>query len=82
MIRQNQAKSVISTLDKFSKNKLSNIVLHCIINTRIAIKSLEQSHSDLQLLKKIFYSVLILHLLEPPFSVFHVFQALIIFCFS
>ena len=44
-------------------------------------KSLEPSHGVLQLLK-IIHSVLILHLLKPLFSVFHVFQALSIFCFS
>ena len=51
--------------------------------TRLAFKkSLEPSHGNIQLLKKNFYSVLILHLLKPLFSVFHVFQALSIFCFS
>ena len=34
-------------------------------------KSLEPSHGVLQLLKKNFYSVLLLHLLKPLFSVFH-----------
>ena len=33
-------------------------------------------------LKKHIYSVLLLHLLKPLFSVFHVFQALIIFFFK
>ena len=48
--------------------------------TRLAFKkSLEPSHGVLQLLKKNFYSVLILHLLKPLFSVFHVLQALSIF---
>ena len=52
--------------------------------TRLVLrKSLEPSHGVLQLLKKNFYSVLILHLLKPLFLVFHVFQALnIFFCFS
>ena len=45
-------------------------------------KSLEPSHGVLQLLKKNVYSVFILHLPKPLFSVFHVFQALSIFCFS
>ena len=35
----------------------------------------------LQLLKKNFYSALILHLLKPLFSVFHVLHALSIFLF-
>ena len=42
---------------------------------------LKPSHGVLQLLKKNFYSVLILHLLKPLLSVFHVLQALSIFCF-
>ena len=47
------------------------------------LKSLEPSHGVLQLLKKNFYVVLILLLLKPQlFSVFHVLQALGIFCFS
>ena len=50
--------------------------------TRLAFKkSLEPSHGVLQLLKKIFYRVLLLHLLKPLFSVFHGLQALSIFCF-
>ena len=54
-----------------------------IRNTRLALKkSLEPSHDVLQLLKKNLYSVLILHLLKPLFSAFHVHQALGIFCFS
>ena len=53
-----------------------------VIHTRLAFKkSLEPSHGVLQLLKN-FYSVLILHLLKPLFSVFHVFQALGNFGFS
>ena len=53
------------------------------IYTRLALKkSLEPSHGVLQLLKKNFYSVLLLHLLKPLFSVFHGLQALRIFCFS
>ena len=46
---------------------------------RLALKSLEPSHGVLQLLKKNFYSVLILHLLKSLFSVFRGFQALCIF---
>ena len=43
-----------------------------ILYTRLALKkSLEPSHGVLQLLKKNFYSVLLLHLLKPLFSVFH-----------
>ena len=44
-------------------------------------KSLEPSHGLLQLLhvKKNFYSVLLLHLLKPLFSVLHGLQALSIF---
>ena len=42
-------------------------------------KSCEPSHGVLPLLKKKFYSVLILHLLKPLFSVFLVFQVLRIF---
>ena len=45
-------------------------------------KSLKPSHGVLQLLRKNFYSVLILKLLKPLFSVFHVFQALSNFGFS
>ena len=41
-------------------------------------KSLEPSHGVLQLLSN-FYSVLILNLLKPLFSIFHVFQSLDIF---
>ena len=49
--------------------------------TRLAfIKAKRPSHGVLQLLKH-FYSVLILHLLKPIFSVFHVFQALSSFLF-
>ena len=44
------------------------------------LNSLEPSHGVLQLFKN-FYSVLILHLLKPFFSVFRVFQALSIFLF-
>ena len=44
-------------------------------------KSLESSHGVLQLLKKNFYNVLLLHLLKPLFSVFHGLQALSIFLF-
>ena len=44
-------------------------------------KSLEPSHGVLQLFKKNFYSVLILHFLKPLFLVFHVLQALSIFLF-
>ena len=48
--------------------------------TRLAFKkSLEPSHGVLQLLKKNFYSVLLLHLLKPLFSVLHGLQALSIF---
>ena len=52
--------------------------------TRLAFKkSLEPSHGVSQLLKKNLYSVLILHLLKPLFSAFHVLQALgFFFCFS
>ena len=42
----------------------------------IGTKFLELSHGVLQLLKKNFYSVLLLHLLKPLFSVFHGLQAL------
>ena len=35
------------------------------------LNSLEPPHGVLQLLKKKFYSVLLLHLLKPLFSVFH-----------
>ena len=42
-------------------------------------KSLEPSHGVLQLLKKNFYSVIILHLLKTLFLVFHELQALSIF---
>ena len=45
------------------------------------LKSLEPSHGVLQLLKKNFYSVLILHLLKSLISVFHVFEALSISLF-
>ena len=44
-------------------------------------KSLVPSHGVLQLLKKNFYSVLLLHLLRPLFSVFHGLQVLSIFVF-
>ena len=44
-------------------------------------KNLEPSHGVLQLLKKNFYTVLLLHLLRPLFSVFHGLQALSIFFF-
>ena len=43
------------------------------------LKSLEPSHGVLQLLEKNFYSVLLLHLLKPLFSLFHGLQALSIF---
>ena len=43
------------------------------------LKSLEPSHGVLQLLKKNFSSVLLLHLLKPLFSVFHGLQALSVF---
>ena len=46
------------------------------------LKSFEQSHGVKQSLKKNFYSVFILHLLKPLFSVFHVFRPQSIFCFS
>ena len=53
-----------------------------IIQHKVSFKkSLEPSHGVLQLLKKNFYSVLILHLLKPLFSVFHELQALSIFFF-
>ena len=39
------------------------------------LKSLAPSHGVLQLLKKNFYSVLLLHLLKPLFSVLHGLQA-------
>ena len=56
--------------------------LTSLIPTRLAFKkSLEPSHGVLQLLKN-FYRVLLLHLLNPLFSVFHGLQALSIFCFS
>ena len=45
----------------------------------IFLKNLEPSHGVLQLLQKNLYSVLILHLLKPLFSAFHVLQALGIF---
>ena len=45
-------------------------------------KSLEPSHGVLQLLEKNFYSVLLLHLLKPLFSVLHELQALSIFLFK
>ena len=45
------------------------------------LKSVEPSHGVLQLLKKNFYSVLLLHLLKQLFSVFHGLQALSIFLF-
>ena len=48
--------------------------------SRLAFKkSLEPPHGVLQLLNKNFYSVLLLHLLKPLFSVFHGLQALSIF---
>ena len=48
--------------------------------TKVSFKnSLEPSHGVLQLLKKNFYSVLLLHLLKPLFSVLHGLQALSIF---
>ena len=46
------------------------------------LKGLEPSHGVIQPFKKNFYSVLILHLLKPLFSVFRLFQALSIFCIS
>ena len=50
------------------------------INTRLAFKkSLEPLHGVLQLFRKNFYRVLLLHLLKPLFSVFHGLQALSIF---
>ena len=62
---------------------MHSLWLIALLTTRLALKkSLEPSHGVLQLLKKHFYSVLILYLLMPLFSVFHVFQALSIFCFS
>ena len=66
-----------------ASTQVENIV-NCNCNsTRLAFKeSLEPSHGNIQLLKKNFYRVLILHLMKPLFSVFHVFQALSIFCFS
>ena len=52
-----------------------------IINYKASfLKSLEPSHGVLQLLNN-FYSVLLLHLLKPLFSVFHGLQALSIFLF-
>ena len=58
-------------------------IKHNIDLTRLALKkSLEPSHVVLQLLMKNLYSVLILHLLKPLFSAFHVLQPLGIFCFS
>ena len=48
----------------------------CNNSYKVSLKSLESSHGVLQLLKKIFFSVLILHLLKLPLSVF---QALSIF---
>ena len=43
---------------------------------KVSFKELRTIACVLQLLKKNFYSVFILHLLKPLFSVFHVFQAL------
>ena len=54
---------------------------HNIIYNKVSFqKRLEPSHGVIQSIKKNFYSVQILHLLKPHFSVFHVFQALSI-CF-
>ena len=51
--------------------------------TRLVLKkNSEPSHGVLQLLKKNFYRVLILHLLKPLVLVFHELQALSMFCFS
>ena len=57
----------------------AEIKLALLYNKVSFLKSLEPSHGVLQLLKKNFHSVLILHLLKPLFSVFHVRQALSIF---
>ena len=59
--------------------KVRPILFIVIYLTRLALKKLEPSNGVIQSLKKNFYSVLILHLLKPLFSVFHVFQALSIF---
>ena len=50
--------------------------------TRLTLKTSEPAHGVLQLLKKNFYTVFILHLLKPLVLVFHEFQALSMFCFS
>ena len=70
-------------------NSTEKKIVICISENNVGIhykvsflKSLESSHGILQLLKKNFYSVLILHLLKPLFSVFRVLQVLSIFCFS
>ena len=61
----------------------TSVSYYLMYSTRLAFKkSLEPSHGVLQLLKKNFYIVLLLHLLKPLFSVFHGLQALSIFCFS
>ena len=73
-------------LTNFSTMKMFGFNLHTqdfsdrVYRDKVSfLKSLEPSHGVLQLLKKNFYSVLILHLLKPLFSVFHVLQALSIF---
>ena len=59
--------------------KLIYDVAGLIYNKVSFLKSLEPSHDVLQLLEKNVYSALILHLLKPLFSAFHVLQALGIF---
>ena len=54
---------------------LQNGLYYCITITRLALKKgLEPSHGVLQLLKKKFYSVLILHLLKHSFQCFMCFK--------
>ena len=60
----------------------SSVINFFVVSTRLAFKkTLKPSHGVLQLLKKNFYSVLLLHLLKPLFSLFHGLQALSIFVF-
>ena len=69
------------TLDGRSRGGNQTKFTDALVNKVSFLKSLEPSHGVIQSLKKNFYSVLILHLLKPLFSVFHVFQSLSIFCF-
>ena len=73
----------LETVSPFKRNcQLGQYAILTLDMTRLSFKkSLEPSHGVLQLLKKNLYSVLILHLLMPHFSVFHVLQALGIFMF-